>query len=98
MPPGSGSSKHTDCTVQDQGRGSAFTPCGTTLMIAIRAEKLFRIIIGPGQIRPRIAGEASWPVTTGDLAEVSQRWGQCARRGLVSRHCAQESPEAPRHR
>jgi len=67
-------------------------------MIAVRAEKLFQIIIGPGQIRHRIAGEESWPVTTGDLPEVPQRWGKRASRSLVSRHRAQESPEAPLHR
>ena len=73
MPPGSGRSNHTDRTVQDQTRGSDFTPCGATVMIAVRAEKLFQIIIGPGQIRHRIAGKESWPVTTGDLPEVHQR-------------------------
>ena len=67
-------------------------------MLAVRAEKLFQIIIGPGQIRHRIAGEESWPVTTGDLPEVPQRWGKRASRSLVSRHRAQESPEAPLHR
>jgi hypothetical protein len=67
-------------------------------MIAVRAEKLFQIIIGPGQIRHRIAGEESWPVTTGNLPEVLQCGCQCASRSLVSRHCAQESPEAPLHR
>jgi hypothetical protein len=67
-------------------------------MIAVRAEKLFQIIIGPGQIRHRIAGEESWPVTTGDLPEVPQRWCKCASRSLVSRHRAQASPEATLHR
>ena len=77
--------------------GSYFTPCGATVMIAIRAEKLFQIIIGPGQIRHRIAGEESRPVTTSDLTEVPQRWGKRASRSLVSRHRAQESPEATLH-
>ena len=79
-------------------KGLAFTPRSATVMIAVRAEKLFQIIIGPRQIRHRIAREESWPVTTGDLPEVPQRWCQCASPSLVSRHCAQESPEAPLHR
>src|SRR5262245_48054329 len=66
-------------------------------MIAIRAEKLFQIIIGPGQIRHRIAGEESWPVTPGDLPEVPQRRCKRAGRSLMSRHRAQESPEATLH-
>ena len=66
-------------------------------MIAIRAEKLCQIIIGPGQIRYRIAGEESWPVTPGDRTEVPQRWGKRAGRGLVSRHRAPESPTATLH-
>src|SRR5262249_17822327 len=97
MQPGSGSSNHTDGTVQDQARGSYFTPCGATVMIAVRTEKLFQIIIGPGQIRHRIAGEESGPVTPGDLPEVLQRWGQRASRRLVPGHRAQESPEATLH-
>ena len=67
-------------------------------MIAIRPEKLFQIIIGPGQIRHRIAGKESWPVTAGDLPEVPQRRCKRASRSLVSRHRAQESPEATLHR
>ena len=67
-------------------------------MIAIRTEKLFQIIIGPGQLRHRIAGKESWPVTTGDLPEVPQRRCKRASRSLVSRHRAQESPEAALHR
>jgi hypothetical protein len=98
MQPGGGGSKHTDRAAQDQARGSYFTPRRATVMIAIRAEKLFQIIIGPGQIRHRIAGEESWPVTPGDLTEVPQRWGKRAGRGLVPRHRAQESPEATLHR
>ena len=98
MQPGSGSGNHTDWTVQDQARGSDFTPCGATLMIAIGAEKLFQIIIGPGQIRHPLAGQEPWPVTPGDCTEVLQRRGQRAGRSLVSRHRAQESPEAPLHR
>src|SRR5215831_2010977 len=66
-------------------------------MIAIRPEKLFEIIIGPREIRHRIAGKESRPVTPGDLPEVCQRWCQRASRGLISRHGAQESPEAPLH-
>jgi hypothetical protein len=67
-------------------------------MIAIRPEKLFQIIIGSGQIRYRIAGKESWPVTAGDLPEVPQRRGKCPCGGLVSRHRAQESTEATLHR
>ena len=67
-------------------------------MIAVRTEKLFQIIIGPGQIRHRIAGKEPWPVTTGDLPEVPQRRCKRAGRSLMSRHRAQESPEATLHR
>jgi hypothetical protein len=67
-------------------------------MIAIRPEKLFQIIIGPGETRHRIAGKESWPVTAGDLAEVRQRRCKCPGSSLVSRHRAQESPEALLHR
>ena len=97
MPPGGSGSNHTDCATQDQARGSDFTPRGATVTIAGCAEKLFQIIIGPGQIRHRIAGEESGPVTPGDLTEVPQRWCQRASRSLVSRHRAQESPEATLH-
>src|SRR5439155_2162051 len=72
-------------------------PRSATVMIAIRAEKLFQIIIGPGQIRHCIAGKESWPVTPGDLTEVHQRWGTRAGRALMARHRAQESPEATLH-
>ena len=75
-----------------------FTPRSATVMRAIRAEKLFQIILGPGQIRHRRAGKEPWPVTTGDLTEVPQRRCKRAGRSLVSRHRAQESPEAPLHR
>ena len=67
-------------------------------MRAVRTEKLFQSIMGPGQIRHRRAGEESWPGTTGDLTEVPQRWRQCASRRRVSRQRAQESPEAALHR
>jgi len=66
-------------------------------MRAVRAKKRFQSIIGPGQLRHRIAGQESWPVTPGDLPEVPQRRGQCASRSLGARHRAQESPEAPLH-
>src|SRR4029450_9341425 len=93
---GGGGCNHTDGAAQDQTRGRYFTPRGATVVIAVRAEKLFQIIIGPGQIRHRIAGEESWPVTTGDLTEVPQRRCQRASRSLVSRHRAQESPDRER--
>ena len=98
MQPGGSGSNHTDGAAQDQARGSDFTPCSATVMIAVRTEKLFQIIIGPGQLRHCIAGKESWPVTTGDLPEVPQRRCQRASRSLVPRHCAQESPEAALHR
>ena len=63
-------------------------------MRAVRTEKLFQIIIGPGQIRHPIAGKESGPVTAGDLPEVLQRWCKCASRSLVSCHRAQQPPEA----
>ena len=66
-------------------------------MITIRSEKLFQIIIGPGQIRHGIAGKESGPVTTGDLPEVHQGWGKSPCGSLVSRHRTQESPEATLH-
>ena len=97
MQPGGGSSNHTDGAAQDQARGRDFTPGGATVMIAVRAEKLFQIIIGPGEIRHRIAGKEPWPVTAGDLPEVRQRRCQCPGTSLVSRHRAQESPEALLH-
>ena len=53
MQPGGGSSNHTDGAAQDQARGRDFTPGGATVMIAVRAEKLFQIIMGPGEIRHR---------------------------------------------
>lgn len=67
-------------------------------MRAIRPEKLFQIIISPGEIRYRIAGKESWPVTAGDLTEVRQRLCKCPGSSLVSRHRAHESPEVPPHR
>jgi hypothetical protein len=67
-------------------------------MRAIRPEKLLEIIIGPGQLRHRIAGKESRPGTAGDLPEVRQRWCQCASRSLVSCHRTQQSPEAALHR
>jgi hypothetical protein len=66
-------------------------------MLAIGAEKLFEIIIGPGQRRHRRASKEPGPVTAGDLPEVCQRRGKCPCGGLVSRHRAQESPEAMLH-
>ena len=63
-------------------------------MITIRAETLFQIIIGPGQIRHGITGKESWPVTAGDLAEVPSRRGKRPCGCLVSGHRAQESTEA----
>jgi hypothetical protein len=74
------------------------TPRGAPVMIAIRPEKLFQITIGPGEIKHRIAGKESWPVTAGDLTEVRQRRCKCPGSSLVSRHRAHESPEAPLHR
>ena len=74
--------------------GSDFTPCGATVMIAVRTEKLFQIIIGPGQIRHRIAGKESWPVTTGDLPEVPQRRCKRASRSL----CRVIAPRSPPRR
>jgi hypothetical protein len=67
-------------------------------MIAVCTEKLFQIIIGPGQIRHRITGKESRPVTLGHLPEVPQRRYKRASRSLVPRHRAQESPEAALHR
>ena len=67
-------------------------------MIAIRPEKLFQSISGPGEIRHRITGEESWPVTASDLAEVPQRRCKSPCGSLVSRHRAQEAPEATLHR
>ena len=96
MQPGGSGCNHTDGAAQSQTRGRYFTPRGATVVIAVRAEKLFQIIIGPGQIRHRIAGEESWPVTTGDLTEVPQRWGKCAAGGLRCRVIAPRSP--PRRR
>src|SRR5262249_57890733 len=66
-------------------------------MITIRSEKLFQIIIGPGQIRHGIAGKESGPVTTGDLPEVHQGRGKSPCGSLVSRHRLQEAPEATLH-
>ena len=67
-------------------------------MIAIGSEKLLEIIIGTGQVRHPIAGKEPGPVTAGDFTKVPQRWGECARGALVSRHCAQDSPETTLHR
>ena len=97
MQPGSSGRHDTKGTMKDQAGRSHFPPCGATLMRAIRPEKLFEIMIGPREIRHRIAGKESGPVTPGDLPEVCQRWGQRAGRGLIARHGAQESPEAPLH-
>jgi hypothetical protein len=97
MQPGGDGGNHTDGATQDQGRGSGFAPCGTPFMIAIRPEKLFQIIIGPRQIRHRRAGEESWPVTASDLTEVLQCRCECPSGGLVSRHRAQQAPEATLH-
>jgi hypothetical protein len=82
----------TDGAVQDEAWGSHLTPRGTTVMIPLRSEKLFQIIIGARQIRYARARKESGPGTAGDLLEVHQRRGQrpCGR--LVSRHRAQESP------
>src|SRR5215831_10296496 len=63
-------------------------------MITIRSEKLFQIIIGPGQIRHCIAGKESGPVTAGNLPEIDQGRGQSPCGSLVARHRAQEAPEA----
>ena len=82
----------------EPNQGSDFTPRGATVMIGVRAEKLFQIIIGPGQIRHRRAGEESWPVTPGDLPEVPQRWCEGPSRSLMSPHRPQESLEPPLHR
>jgi hypothetical protein len=89
---------HTDGATEDESRGSRFAPCRTPFMIAIRPEKLFQIIISPGQPRHGIAGEEARPVTAGNLPEVHQRRFQCPRGALVSGHRAQESPEATLHR
>ena len=67
-------------------------------MRAVRTDKLFQILLGPGQIRYWIAGKASWPVTAGALPEVPQRWGTRASRSLGPRQRAQASPEAALHR
>ena len=67
-------------------------------MRARRAKQRLQLRIGAGQLRHRRAGQTPWPVTTGDLPAVRQRWGQRAGRGLGSRHRAQESPEATLHR
>jgi hypothetical protein len=76
------------------------TPRSATVMRAIRAEKLCQIILGPGPLRPRLAGKQPWPVTPSDLPAVLQRRCQRAGRSRVARHRAQESPEAtlPRQR
>jgi hypothetical protein len=66
-------------------------------MIAIGAKKLLQIIIGPGQLRHRIAGKESGPVAPGDLPEVRQRRCKRASRSLVSRPRAQKAPEATLH-
>ena len=63
-------------------------------MITIRSEKLFQIIIGPGQLRHGIAGKEAWPGTAGDLPEVHQRRSKSPCGSLVSCHRASESSEA----
>jgi hypothetical protein len=94
MQPGGSGSNHTDGAAQDQARGSDFTPCSAPVMLAVRPEKRFQLMLGPGQLRHCRAGQESGPVTPGDLPEGPQRRCQRARRRLGPRHCAQESPAA----
>ena len=98
MPPGGRCSNNAERAAQDHTRRSRFAPCRTPLMVAIRSEKLFQIIICAGQLRHGIAGEEAWPVTAGDLPEVHERRFERPRGSLVSRHRAQESSEATLHR
>src|SRR5262249_36506679 len=89
MPPGGRGRNHAERAAQDDTRRSRFAPCRTPLMVAIRSEKLFQIIICAGQLRHGIAGEESWPVTAGDLPEVHERRFERPRGALVARHRAQ---------
>lgn len=41
-----------------------------------RAEQLFQVVVGAGQIRHVVAVEQTWPIALGDLQEVPQRCGQ----------------------
>src|SRR5262245_6658556 len=92
--PCGGGRPHPACTVQAQTRGSPCTPCGATVVRAIRPEQRLEIMSGPGQLRPRLAGQASGPVTAGDLPAVRQRGCTGARRRLGSCPRAPPGPEA----
>jgi hypothetical protein len=47
-------------------------------MIAVRAEELLQIVVGPRQIRYLVAMEQPRPVTAGNFEEVIDCWGERA--------------------
>ena len=87
-----------DRATQYQRGGGAFAPCGTPFMVAMGPKTLLQVIIGPWEIRDRIAVKETGPVAPSHLEEGDQRRREYPGGSAVPHHGAEQAAHATFHR
>ena len=90
--------KQPHFTAQHSRGGGRLAASGTALVIALRAERVLKVIVGPRQIRDSVTVEQSRAVAGGDRAKVPDGIAQTAGTIMVACHGTDQSIEAaPNH-
>src|SRR4051794_11847185 len=76
------------------GRGGRLAPTGPALVVALRAEQMLEVVVGPRQAGHRVTMEQPGFVAAGHLAEVPDGVGERPRRAAVPVHGGDEPVEA----
>ena len=83
---------------QHDRRRGRLAPCRSPLVVALRAELMFKIVVGARQIRDGVAVEQARAIAAGHLAEVLDRAAQAGRAVAMAEHGTHQSIEATLHR
>src|SRR6185312_10982146 len=79
---------------QHGGRGGRFAPTGPALVVALRAEQMLEVVVGPRQAGHRVTLEQPGFVAAGHLAEVPDGVRERPRLAAVPVHGGDEPVEA----
>ena len=97
LPCGNGGNQPCLTAQHGCGRGG-LAPGGTAFVVALRAELMLKIVVGPRQIRHGVAVKQPRTIAAADLAEVLDGLAQAARTVAVTGHGPQQAVEAALHR
>jgi hypothetical protein len=83
---------------QHDRRRGGLAPCRSPLVVALRAELMFKIVVGARQIRDGVAVEQARAIAAGHLVEGRGRAAQAGGAVAMAEHGTRQSIEAALHR